>query len=121
MTKNRKILKQELSKVQAEKEEVVAADSTEDYQKAADLKTKECSLKDRMAEIEKTLKPSVLTVQDVAEVIEKWTKIPVTKITEAETEKLLNLETYLHKHIIGQDEAIKAVSRAIRRNRAYCR
>ena len=70
-----------------------------------------------MSEIEKTLKPSVLTVQDVAEVIEKWTKIPVTKITEAETEKLLNLETYLHKHIIGQDEAIKAVSRAIRRNR----
>ena len=70
-----------------------------------------------MTEIEKTLKPSVLTVQDVAEVIERWTKIPVTKITEAETEKLLNLESYLHKHIIGQDEAIKAVSRAIRRNR----
>ena len=111
------MIKNELAVIETEKEEAVSSDSIEDYQKAADLKTKECSLKDRMAEIEKTLKPSVLTVQDVAEVIEKWTKIPVTKITEAETEKLLNLETYLHKHIIGQDEAIKAVSRAIRRNR----
>ncbi len=111
------MIKNELAVIETEKEEAVSSDSIEDYQKAADLKTKECSLKDKMAEIEKTLKPSVLTVQDVAEVIEKWTKIPVTKITEAETEKLLNLETYLHKHIIGQDEAIKAVSRAIRRNR----
>ena len=111
------MIKNELAIIETEKEEAVSSDSIEDYQKAADLKTKECSLKDRMAEIEKTLKPSVLTVQDVAEVIERWTKIPVTKITEAETEKLLNLESYLHKHIIGQDEAIKAVSRAIRRNR----
>ena len=111
------MIKNELAVIETEKEEAVSSDSIEDYQKAADLKTKECGLKDRMAEIEKTLKPSVLTVQDVAEVIERWTKIPVTKITEAETEKLLNLESYLHKHIIGQDEAIKAVSRAIRRNR----
>ena len=111
------MIKNELAVIETEKEEAVSSDSIEDYQKAADLKTKECGLKDRMTEIEKTLKPSVLTVQDVAEVIERWTKIPVTKITEAETEKLLNLESYLHKHIIGQDEAIKAVSRAIRRNR----
>lgn len=55
---------------------------------------------------------------DVAEVIEHATKIPVKKITEAETEKLLNLESNLHKHIIGQDAAVQAVSRAIRRNRA---
>ena len=91
--------------------------SIEDYQKAADLKTKECSLKERLEKIEKSLKPSVLSIQDVAEVIERWTKIPVTKITEAETEKLLNLEKYLHKHVIGQDKAVEAVSRAIRRNR----
>ena len=59
-----------------------------------------------------------LTVQDIAEVIESWTKIPVKKITEAETQKLLNLESNLHKRVIGQDEAVEAVSRAIRRNRA---
>ena len=59
-----------------------------------------------------------LTVQDIAQVIESWTKIPVTKITEAETQKLLNLEKNLHNKIIGQSEAVEAVSRAIRRNRA---
>ena len=59
-----------------------------------------------------------LTVQDIANVIESWTKIPVSKITEEETQKLLNLETNLHKKIIGQEEAVSAVARAIRRNRA---
>ena len=59
-----------------------------------------------------------LTVQDVAEVIEHATKIPVKKITEAEKQKLLNLEENLHNRIVGQDEAVKAVARAIRRNRA---
>ena len=112
------LIKNELKKVAEEKEEAVSSDSIEEYQKAADLKTKECTLTDRMKEIEKDLKPSILTVQDIAEVIERWTKIPVTKITEAETQKLLNLEANLHKHIISQDDAVKAVSKAIRRNRA---
>ena len=112
------IIKNKLAKIAEEKEEAVSSDSIEDYQKAADLKTKECSLTERMEEIEKNLKPSVLTVQDIAEVIERWTKIPVTKITEAETQKLLNLEANLHKHIIGQNNAVEAVSKAIRRNRA---
>ncbi len=111
-------LKQELAHVQAEKEEVVAADSTEDYQKAADLKTKECQLIEEIDALNKKMKPKQLTIQDVANVIESWTKIPVKKITEAETQKLLNLETNLHKRVIGQDEAVSAVSRAIRRNRA---
>ena len=111
-------LKQELSHVQAEKEEVVAADSTEDYQKAADLKTRECQLIEEIDTLNKKMKPKQLTIQDVANVIESWTKIPVKKITEAETQKLLNLETNLHKRVIGQDEAVSAVSRAIRRNRA---
>ena len=111
-------LKQELEQVQAEKEEVIAADSTEDYQKAADLKTRECQLIEQIDKLNETLKPRQLTVQDIANVIESWTKIPVQKITEAETQKLLNLETNLHKRIIGQDEAVSAVSRAIRRNRA---
>ncbi len=112
------ILKQELSKVQAEKEEVVAADSTEDYQKAADLKTRECQLIEEIDNISKKTKPKQLTIQDIASVIESWTKIPVTKITEEETLKLLNLEENLHKRIIGQNEAVAGVARAIRRNRA---
>ncbi len=112
------LIKNELKKVAEEKEEAVSSDSIEEYQKAADLKTKECNLVQRMEEIERDLKPAVLTIQDIAEVIERWTKIPVTKITEAETQKLLNLEANLHKHIISQDEAVTAVSKAIRRNRA---
>lgn len=112
------MLKQELSKVQAEKEEVVAADSTEDYQKAADLKTRECQLIEQIDALSKKAKPKQLTVQDIANVIENWTKIPVNKITEEETLKLLNLEKNLHKRIIGQDEAVNSVARAIRRNRA---
>ncbi len=111
-------LKQELEQVQAEKEEVIAADSTEDYQRAADLKTRECQLIEQIDKLNETMKPRQLTVQDIANVIESWTKIPVQKITEAETQKLLNLETNLHKRIIGQDEAVSAVARAIRRNRA---
>ena len=112
------MLKQELTKVQTEKEEVVAADSTEDYQRAADLKTKECQLIEEIEKLNEKMKPKQITIQDIANVIESWTKIPVKKITEEETKKLLNLETNLHKRIIGQEEAVNSVSRAIRRNRA---
>ncbi len=112
------VIKTELAKIAEEKEEAVSSDSIEDYQKAADLKTKECNLNSRLEELNKNLKLTALTVQDIAEVIEHWTKIPVTKITEAETQKLLNLEANLHKRIIGQNAAVEAVSRAIRRNRA---
>ena len=112
------VLKQELKKVQEEKENAANADSTEDYQKAADLKTHECRLIEEIDKINKSMELKNLTVQDIARVIEHWTKIPVTKITEAETEKLLNLEANLHKKIVGQDDAVSAVSRAIRRNRA---
>ena len=112
------ILKNELKKVQEQKEEAAQADSEEDYQKAAELKARECSLTEQIEKINSKLKPQELTMQDVAEVIENWTKIPVKKITEEETQKLLNLETNLHKRIIGQEEAVEAVARAIRRNRA---
>ena len=112
------LLKNELKTVQEEKEEAATADSTEDYQKAADLKTKECKLEEKIAELTKKTKPKQLTLQDIALVIEHWTKIPVQKITQEETKKLLSLEENLHKRIIGQDEAVSAVSRAIRRNRA---
>ena len=112
------VLKNQLKAVQEEKEEAAQADSTEDYQKAAELKTKECSLMEQIDELNKRLKLKSLAVQDIAEVIESWTKIPVKKITEAETQKLLNLEENLHKRVVGQQSAVEAVSRAIRRNRA---
>ncbi len=115
---NLESLKNELKLVQEEKNEAAQADSTEDYQKAADLKTKECQLIDKINKLEKVLKPKDLTLQDIAIVIENWTKIPLTKITEEETFKLLHLEERLHEKIVGQEEAVEAVSRAIRRNRA---
>ena len=111
------VLNNKLKDVQEQKEEAAQADSTEDYQKAAELKSQECSLLEQIDKIKKEMKPSVLTVQDIANVVESWTKIPVNKITEAETQKLINLESNLHKRIIGQDEAVSAVARAIRRNR----
>ena len=112
------VLKRDLADVQAQKEEVEQADTTEDFQKAADLKTKECQLIEEIDTLNKNMKLKNLTVQDIATVIESWTKIPVKKITEAETQKLLNLETNLHKRIIGQEQAVSSVARAIRRNRA---
>ena len=107
----------DLKEVQTQKEEAAQADSTEDYQKAAELKTQECALLEQIDNLKKRMQPKDLTTQDIANVIESWTKIPVNKITEEETKKLLNLEDNLHKRIIGQNEAVEAVSRAIRRNR----
>ncbi len=112
------VLKNQLKAIQEQKEDAANADSTEDYQKAATLKTEECKLIEQIDELNSHMKVQNLTVQDIAEVIESWTKIPVTKITEEETQKLLNLENNLHKRVIGQDEAVNAVARAIRRNRA---
>ena len=112
------VLSKELEMVQAEKAELDQAETDEEFQKLADLKTQECKLIEDIDKLKKKMKPRNLTIQDIATVIENWTKIPVKKITEAETQKLLNLETNLHKRIIGQEEAVSAVSRAIRRNRA---
>ena len=112
------LLRQKLKEVQEKKDEALVTDSTEDYQKAAQLKTEECKLIEQIDRLNSSMIVKDLTVQDIAGVIESWTKIPVNKITEEETQKLLNLETNLHKKIVGQDEAVNAVSRAIRRNRA---
>ena len=59
-----------------------------------------------------------MTSEDIAEIVSKWTGIPATKLLETEKEKLLNLEGYLKKQVVGQEEAIVAVSNAIRRARA---
>ena len=112
------VLKNELKEIQEQKEEAALADSTEDYKKAADLKMKECTLQEQIDALNKKMKVKNLTITEIANVIENWTKIPVNKITEEETKKLLNLEENLHHSIIGQEEAVEAVSRAIRRNRA---
>ncbi len=111
-------LKDELKKVQEEKENAISADSIEDYQKAADLKVRECKLLEEIKKFEDKNKEDILTVEDIAYVIEAWTKIPVQKLTEVEAEKLMNLEERLHKRVIGQHEAVVSVSKAIRRNRA---
>ena len=111
------ILENELKSVEEEKEET-SANEEEDFEKAAMLKSKECSLREDIDKLKAKMELKELTVQDIAEVIENWTKIPVTKITEAETEKLLNLEKNLHNKKKKKNDAVEAVSRAIRRNRA---
>ena len=115
---NLEVLNKKLKEIQSQKEEAAEADSTEDYQKAANLKMEECKILEEINKIKSTMVIKELTVQDIANVIEIWTKIPVKKITEKETQKLLNLENNLHKRIIGQEEAVNSVSRIIRRNRA---
>ncbi len=94
-----------------------SSENTDNFAKVADLKTQECKLQEQIDSLNSNLKIAQLTIQDIAQVIENWTKIPVKKITEEETYKLLHLEDNLHKRIIGQEEAVNAVSRAIRRNR----
>jgi len=111
-------LKKELKKIQVEKESAVSADSMEEYQKAADLKVRECSLIEKIKSIENKNKDIKIKVEDIAFVIEAWTKVPVQTLTEIETEKLLNLENRLHTRVIGQEEAVKSVAKAIRRNRS---
>ena len=111
-------LKDELKKVQEEKEYAISADSIEDYQKAADLKVRECKLTQKIKEFEENNKEDIITVEDVAGVVEAWTKIPVQRLTEIEAVKLLNLEERLHKRVIGQHEAVVSIAKAIRRNRS---
>ena len=111
-------LKEELARVQEEKENAVSADSIEDYQKAADLKVRECNLLSKIKEIEDNNKDYSITTEDVASVVEAWTGIPVQRLTEAETKRLINLEERLHKRVIGQEQAVSSISKAIRRSRA---
>ena len=115
------IMKKDLETLQEEKEEVETIDNenTElDYEKISNLKARENALMKQIADLSQGNVKIELTVEDVAKVIETWTKIPATKITETEAQKLLNLEKNLHKRLIGQEEAVVAVSNAIRRNRA---
>ena len=113
-------LEDEIEKVSKEKEEAIA---TQNFEKAAKLRDTEKSKKAKLEEEQKkwkednTKKVMVLSKEDIAHVIASWTGIPVNKITETENEKLKHLEENLHKRVVGQDEAVSAVSKAIRRGR----
>ncbi|MBU3153872.1 ATP-dependent Clp protease ATP-binding subunit [Clostridium estertheticum] len=108
-------LKEESIRIQTEKDE---AEANGNFEKAAEYRTKLCKVKEDISETQKTCGEVQITIEDIAFVIESWTKIPIQKITEKEAKKLLNLESRLHKRVIGQNEAIKSLSRAIRRNRS---
>ena len=110
-----KILEQRIAVL---KEEEAAATESEDYEKAANLKTEVLKLTYELEQKKKESQNSEITYDDIAAVIEGWTKIPVHKLSLTETEKLLKLEELIHKRVIGQDDAVNAVARAIRRGRA---
>lgn len=108
-------LKEDLDNI---KVEIEIASENKDFEKAAIFKTKECKLEEEILEIEEQCSHVEITIEDIAYVIEAWTRIPVQKITEEEAEKLLGLEGSLHKRVIGQNQAISSLSKAIRRNRS---
>ena len=112
---------EKIADARREKESAIDA---QDFEKAASLRDKEKQLVTQRAEREKQWRSGDLDVvaevddEQIAEVLGNWTGIPVFKLTEAETSRLLRMEDELHKRIIGQEDAVKAVSKAIRRTRA---
>ncbi|MBQ9795663.1 MAG: ATP-dependent Clp protease ATP-binding subunit [Clostridia bacterium] len=114
-----KNLKENLVKLEAEKEEAV---NQENFERAGKLRDKIAATKEEISRLKslpvaKGDEATLITEQDIAEVISKWTNIPLTKLTEGEAEKLLNLEKMLTERVKGQDEAIEKISKAIRRSR----
>lgn len=114
-------LDDKLRQVKAEKEEAIAS---QDFERAAQLRDDEATLKaqresERLKwEDESKSNIQEVTVQDIADIVSMTTGVPVSNLTEAETEKLLRMESVLHERVIGQDEAVTALSKAIRRSRA---
>ena len=110
-------LKCEIENISKEEEALEAAENI-DYELLAEIKSKKLRVENQLSDIEKSSQDVYLTVDDVAAVIELWTKIPVKNITEYETNRLKNLEERLHKRLIGQNDAVESVACAIRRKRA---
>ncbi len=114
-------LEAEIETVRKEKEAAIEA---QEFEKAANLRDKERKLSNRKRELAEEWKNDegreVVSIgeEEIADIVSMWTGIPVFKLTEGESQKLLRMEDELHKRVIGQDQAIKAVSRAIRRSRA---
>ena len=106
----------ELADLNKEKEVMMAADTEEAYARLANIRSQELRLEAEQNELEAQSVPA-LSVEHLANVIELWTNIPASQIREQEYEQLSKLEERLKKHIIGQDEAVKAVAAAIRRGR----
>ncbi len=96
-------------------------DTIESFEKAAKLKEEKCKLQTKLDELNEKIKPDEVTFDNLAQVIELWTKIPVARVKTSETEKLLKLKENLSNRIIGQNEAIEAISNAIIRKRANIR
>ncbi len=120
MPKNIVDMEKKLEKISKEKEEAIISQS---FEEAAKLRDEEKELKEKISKArekwnknEKNKEPSV-SEEDVANVVSSWTKIPVTKLTKTEVEKLKNLDIDLKKRVIGQDEAVDALARAIKRAR----
>ena len=117
---NIKKLENKVLNIDKEKEEAV---KVQDFEKAANLRDEENEIKKKLEkekqkwEERNTKSVSVLTEEDIADVIASWTGIPVKKLTQDENEKLKNLEKTLHERVIGQNEAVEAVTKAIRRGR----
>jgi ATP-dependent Clp protease ATP-binding subunit ClpC len=119
-----KELDEELRQVLRDKDEAVRA---QDFDKAGELRDREMELKSQIKTIAQARKAEVegegggespvVTEEDIAGIVASWTGVPVSKLTESESEKLLHMEDTLHQRLIGQDEAVKAISRAIRRAR----
>ena len=110
----------QIEKLEKQKEEAI---KNEAYEKAGSIKKKQEKLSEKSEKLrekwkqDKEQKKLVVTEEDIADVVAAWTKIPVKKLTQGETEKIRNLESELHKRVVGQDEAVNAVARAIRRGR----
>lgn len=117
---NIKELEESLSELHRQKEEAIIK---EEYEKAAELKQKENSIKEKIASAKATWDAKhaksnqVVGEEDIADIVSSWTHIPVKKLEEAETDRLRRLEEILHERVVGQDEAINAVAKAVRRGR----
>ena len=114
-------LDDKLREVRSKKDKAIGA---QDFETAAELRDKESKLKTEREQAEKkweedtSKQVSQVTVKDIADVVSMTTGVPVSNLTEAETEKLLRMESVLHERVIGQDEAVTALSKAIRRSRS---
>ena len=118
------LLKQQLDQVSNEKESAV---KNQNFELAAELRKKEFDLKNELSkekyskERKKAKSEVIVTAENVAEIVAEWTGIPVTQLTEKESERLINLESFLHRRVVGQDDAVSAIARAIRRSRSGLR
>ncbi|HOK29803.1 MAG TPA: AAA family ATPase, partial [bacterium] len=116
-----KNLEREIERVAKERE---AAVNAQEYERAASLRDREKELQKELEETKKKWEQdrikerTEVTADDIARIVSNWTGVPVTKITLEETRKLLDMEDILHRRIVGQDEAVKSISQAIRRARA---